>query len=239
LRPAQDNRLYFEGMMWIARTGSQWRHLPDEYGKWNSVFRRYRRWVSTGVFDAMLETLTEMVERDVTADMIDSTVVRAHHCAVGIKRGLRKPRLLGRSRGGFSTKLHARCDAKGRPLGLVLTPGQSHDIQGFGPLFRMIADKIEALLADKVCDADAIREELTKADVEAVIPAKSNRREPIAHDRENDAGATSSSACSTSSRTGGARNTIRQNQGILPRLCQSRVSPAVDTLLSTKPSFVR
>lgn len=89
-----DNRLYFEGMMWIARTGSQWWHLPDEYGKWNSVFRRYRRWVTTGVFDAMLETLAEMVERDATADMIDSTIVRAHHCAVGIKRGLRKPRRL-------------------------------------------------------------------------------------------------------------------------------------------------
>jgi transposase len=42
-RPAQDNRLYFEGMMWMARTGAQWRHLPDEYGKWNSVFRRYLR----------------------------------------------------------------------------------------------------------------------------------------------------------------------------------------------------
>lgn len=93
-RPARDNRLYFGGMMWIARTGSQWRHLPDEYGKWNSVFRRYRRWVTTGVFDAMLETLAEMVERDSTADMIDSTIVRAHHCAVGIKRGLRKERRL-------------------------------------------------------------------------------------------------------------------------------------------------
>ena len=91
-RPAQDNRLYFEGMMWIARTGSQWRQLPDEYGKWNSVFRRYRRWVTIGVFDAILETLSEMVERDATADMIDSTVVRAHQCAVGLKRGLRKPR---------------------------------------------------------------------------------------------------------------------------------------------------
>lgn len=78
-RPAQDNRRYFEGMMWIARTGSQRRHLPDEYGKWNRVFRRYRRWVSTGAFDAMLETLAKMVERDVTADMIDSTVVRSHH----------------------------------------------------------------------------------------------------------------------------------------------------------------
>jgi len=69
-------------MMWIARTGPQWRHLPDDYGKWNSVF------------DAMLETLAEMVERDATADMIDSTLVRAHHCAVGIKKGLRKPRRL-------------------------------------------------------------------------------------------------------------------------------------------------
>ena len=51
----------------MARTGAQWRHLPDEYGKWNSVFRRYRRWVETGVFDAMLETLAEMAERDATA----------------------------------------------------------------------------------------------------------------------------------------------------------------------------
>ena len=93
-RPAQDNRRYFEGMLWMARTGAQWRHLPDEYGKWTSVFRRYRRWVETGVFEAMLETLVELVERDRSADMIDSTVVRAHHCAVGIKRGLKRPRRL-------------------------------------------------------------------------------------------------------------------------------------------------
>lgn len=89
-RPAEHNRPYFEGMMWIARTGAQWRHLPDEYGKWNSVFRRYRRWVATGVFDVMLETLAELAGRDTSADMIDSTVVRAQHCTVGIKRGLSK-----------------------------------------------------------------------------------------------------------------------------------------------------
>ena len=88
-RPAGDNRPYFEGMVWMARTGAQWRHLPDEYGKGNSGFRRYRRWVVTGVFAAMLETLAAVVERDVSADMIDSTVVRAHHCAVGLKKGIR------------------------------------------------------------------------------------------------------------------------------------------------------
>jgi transposase len=94
-RPANDNRRYFEGMVWMARTGAQWRHPPDEYGKWNSVFRRYRRWVTTGVFDAMLETLSEAVEWDTGADMIDSTVVRAHHCAVGLKTGIRAPRRSG------------------------------------------------------------------------------------------------------------------------------------------------
>ena len=86
-RPAGDNRRYFEGMMWMARSGAQWRLLPYECGKWNSVFRRCRCWVEIGVFAALLEKLTEMVDRDTSADMIDSTVVRAHHFAVGLKRG--------------------------------------------------------------------------------------------------------------------------------------------------------
>lgn len=66
----------------------------------------------------------------------------------------------------------------------------------------MIADRIEALLADKGYDADAIREDLAAADIEAVIPAKSNRRNPVPHDREKYRGAISWGFCSTSSRTG-------------------------------------
>jgi hypothetical protein len=52
------------------------------------------------------------------------------------KKGTQPTEALGRSRGGFTTKLHARCDAKGRLLGFVLTPGQTHDIQGFAPSAR-------------------------------------------------------------------------------------------------------
>ena len=57
-------------------------------------------------------------------------------------------------------------------------------MKGFKPLFGMLADRIEALIADKGYDADAIRKELLKADVEAVIPTKCNRRIPIPYDRE-------------------------------------------------------
>ncbi|MHA3842287.1 IS5 family transposase [Sphingomonas aestuarii] len=99
------------------------------------------------------------------------------------KKGDQETQGLGRSRGGFTTKLHARCDGHGRPLCFVLTPGQTRDVHGFGPLFRMLGDRIEALLADKGYDADAIRAELATADVEAVIPAKSNRRILISYDR--------------------------------------------------------
>ncbi|MFG1420054.1 IS5 family transposase [Xanthobacter sp. V0B-10] len=114
-RPADDNRRYFEGMMWMARSGAQWRLLPDDYGKWNSVFRRDRCWVETGVFDALLETLAQMVERNTSADMIDSTVVRAHHCAVGLKKGIKRPRgLAGRAAASPPSFTPAARDTAGR-----------------------------------------------------------------------------------------------------------------------------
>jgi len=93
-RPAADNRAYFEGMMWMARSGVQWRLLPVEFGKWNSVFRRYRRWGKVGVFDALIKSLAETVEHDNSAGSIDSPGNRAHQCAVELKNGITKARSL-------------------------------------------------------------------------------------------------------------------------------------------------
>jgi transposase len=69
-------------------------------------------------------------------------------------------------------------------LGYVLTPARALDVQGFGPLLRMVADRIEALLADKGQYADAIRAQIVAGGVEAVILTKSNRSIPISHDRK-------------------------------------------------------
>ncbi|WP_158093567.1 IS5 family transposase, partial [Gluconobacter sp. DsW_056] len=159
-RPAGDNRQFFDGMIWMARTGAQWRHLPPCYGKWNSVFRRYRRWVEQGVFDALLETLAELVGRDRSADMIDSTVVRAHHCAAGIKKALARPRRsddrAAASRPNSTpvvTRAVSRSPSASRS-------GHAHDQRGFGPLFQAIGGRLDRLLADRGYDADQTRADI-------------------------------------------------------------------------------
>ena len=63
----------------------------------------------------------------------------------------------------------------------MLTPGRAHDIQGFGPLFRMIGGRVRMLLADRSYDADAVRAEITFTGTRAVIPAKRGRRAPALH----------------------------------------------------------
>ena len=87
-RPPRDHRRTLDAIFWIARTGAPWRDLPEELGNWNSVHRQYRRWTASGLWDLMLDALAEGGGND-AVQMVDSTSIRAHHCAAGARGGLR------------------------------------------------------------------------------------------------------------------------------------------------------
>jgi transposase len=87
-RPAMDNRRFLNGMLHVLRIGCPWRDMHERYGKWNSVYVRFRRWAEQGVWDALLETLVDLGLTDNWQHMIDSTTVRGHSQAAGAKGGL-------------------------------------------------------------------------------------------------------------------------------------------------------
>ncbi|MBD3624679.1 MAG: IS5 family transposase [Rhodobacteraceae bacterium] len=82
-----DNRQVLEGIFWIARTGATWHDLPERFGNWNTVWRRFARWRDAGIFDAILEALLASGAGDVTIQMIDSTVIRTHQHSAGARKG--------------------------------------------------------------------------------------------------------------------------------------------------------
>ena len=91
-RPS-DYRRVLDGIFWVTRTGAPWRDLPEELGKWNSIYQQFRRWSLSGLWDLLLDALAGSGAAPKTVQMIDSTVIRAHHQAAGAKGGL-KIRLL-------------------------------------------------------------------------------------------------------------------------------------------------
>ncbi|MBY5325419.1 IS5 family transposase (plasmid) [Rhizobium leguminosarum bv. viciae 248] len=172
--PRTNNRLFLDALLWMARSGSRWRDLPERLGDYRSVKRRYYRWIEMGVLDEMLAMLAR--EADLEWLMIDSTIVRAHQHAAGARKVKGGPDAqgLGRSRGGLSTKIHAATEALGLPVRLIASPGQRNDIAFAHDLVDGI--QAAATIADKGYDADHLCDKITETGADVVIPPKRNRK---------------------------------------------------------------
>jgi transposase len=100
-RPQLPERAFFEALLYLARTGIPWRDLPAEFGRWDAVYNRFRRWVHSGALRRLFEALTaDPALEEVRRVLVDATVVRAHQHAAGAPRkkkssgrgGRRRPR---------------------------------------------------------------------------------------------------------------------------------------------------
>ena len=88
-RPAKDNRLVLNAIIYWLNTGVPWRDLPERFGSWNSVYSRFYRWTQQGVWEKLL---AELIAQDIVDDstlLLDSTTIKVHqHAAGGQKKGL-------------------------------------------------------------------------------------------------------------------------------------------------------
>lgn len=179
--PKISDRDFVEGVLFLSRTSSPWRDLPPRFGDWNAAYHRFRRWLSAGYWAAIAMILPgELV--DVERLLIDSTTIRAHPHAAGApkKHGGQEAQGLGRSRGGFTTKLHIAATDENTPVAMHLTPGQDHDASAFGALMNEVPPDCHPRtgVADKAYDSGEIRDALRDKGMKPVIPHRSNAVDP-------------------------------------------------------------
>src|SRR5437879_2210320 len=142
----RDNRMFVEGVLWIVRTGAPSRDLPEAFGDWNSVFRRFSRWSIKGVWWRIFEAMSD--DPDFEYLIVDSTIVRA-------------------------TKIHMAVRGLGCPVRFTLTAGQKGDAPQAAALIEGLP--AEVVMADTAYDADHLRQAIAAKGALAVIPNNPSR----------------------------------------------------------------
>ena len=147
-----DDRRVLNGIFWVLRSGAPWRDLPDVYGPRTTCYNRFVRWRRAGIWTNIMDALA--AAHDATVQMIDTLIVRVHQHAACIADSASQ--LVGRSRGGLTSKLHVVVDANGLPVRLGITPGEAHDNRLCSALLTGLRPRT-MVLADRGYGADWIR----------------------------------------------------------------------------------
>lgn len=188
-----SHRLVISGIFWLLATGVPWRDLPEEFGKWKTVFNRFRCWVREGVWDDILEVLYRHRDAEGLIDReqwnVDGSNIRAHRCAGGATNSdplEPEDHGLGYSQGGFGTKLHFVVDNGQTALNVTATPGQTHESTQFETVLETIPltqGRVrhwpQSVAGDKGYSSHKNRSWLKHRRIEDVIASKTNEeRDP-------------------------------------------------------------
>lgn len=166
-----EHRLTMEGILYRMRVGCPWRDLPDYFGDWSAVFRRFNLWSKKGVLMKLFKALSD--EPDTEWEFIDGSIVKAHQHSAGAGTG--NAEAIGKSRGGNTTKIHMAVDSYGLPIHFELSGGEVHDSKMAVELIELLPEA-SYIVADKGYDSEEIREKVRDKGATPVIPRKSNSK---------------------------------------------------------------
>ena len=186
-RSGRDNRLTLEGILFVIRTGIPWRDLPERFGKWYSVYQRFRRWKLAGVFDRIFESTHGLM--DYRSVMVDGTFCKVHQHGTGARRHGETPeesarkQAIGRSRGGLTSKIMALTDANGRICRFSVVAGNAAEVKALPALMDDVQTR--ELIGDKAYDSKAIRQTLADRNIISTIPSRRNSKVIVWYDEGN------------------------------------------------------
>ncbi|WP_438382346.1 IS5 family transposase [Asaia sp. BMEF1] len=181
-KPRVDDRRVLSGIIFVNRNGLRWRDAPREYGPHKTLYNRWKRWGDIGIFMRMMDGLSAASAEPQTI-MIDATYLKAHRTASSLRLKKGNPgRLIGRTKGGMNTKLHAITDQNGRPLSSFMTAGQVSDYKGAAALLDSLP-MAQWKLADRGYDADWFRDALEEKGIKPCIPGRKSRGKPVKYDK--------------------------------------------------------
>ncbi|WP_227004864.1 IS5 family transposase [Acetobacter senegalensis] len=178
-RPRVYDRRVLSGIIFVNRNGLRWHDAPREYAPHKTL---WKRWITMGIFIRMMDGLAAGKAEPQTV-MIDATYLKAHRTASSLR--LKKGscgRLIGRTKGGMNTKLHAVTDRNGCPLDFFMTAGQISDHTGAAALLDGLPPA-EWMLADRGYDADWFRDALKEKGIKPCIPGRKSCGKPIKYDK--------------------------------------------------------
>ena len=158
-----------------------WNQLPESYGKWNSIWRCYRRWCQSGMWDWILLKLVESEVEQEHLRILDASHIKCHQDAARSPQSPEEQKL-GKTKGGRNTKVSAVVNERGKAVGLVLVPGNEHDSKSA----RQTLGEVDGatVLADKAYDSNHLRKHIEEGGgIPNIVPMKS-RKAPVPYDKE-------------------------------------------------------
>ena len=167
----KDNlRLTVEGILYRMRTGCPWRDLPEYFGHWNSIYKRFNEWSDKGKLMKLFQSIID--DPDLEWEFMDGSIVKAHQHSAG---GDAKGQAIGDSRGGKTTKIHLVTDAYGLPIVFDITGGQVHDVKAAPGLVDLLPQG-QYVITDKGYDSDPLRQQIAQKSMTPMIPKKANSK---------------------------------------------------------------